>query len=176
MATSTKRQDNFPNYMSFIVTTSGTNVFTSFRINTPIPRSQVVSGNRATVMELLWVEWQPTFESLLDAFEESMQYGIFLGTPTVHEEISNPQSLISGELILLGLTAGGNMQAFPLRHNLQSADGYGFLLASDSFSAWLDSDGLAGTFSGHFRVYYRFVNIPVTEYIGLVQSQSTSNN
>lgn len=169
-----RRNDYFPNYMSWSITQTGNDDFTTDKIFTPIPRSQQMTGNKAIVMELLWMEVD--FHNMkLNAADEELFSAISTGgvptkIPTINE--GNCISYLSRELCFT--TSGAAMAVKPAIHNMQTNDGYGVLLGTDAFHASVDSlnTGIANQF--HFRLYYRFVQIPITEFIGLVQSQQTS--
>ncbi len=169
------RQDFYPNFMGFALTQTGGDTFTTVSINTPIPRV-AINGNRATVMELLWCDVESQ-NLILNAAVESITFGLTTGAPP------SDRSVISEGNAIFNLTAtfhehttGASILVQPLRYNFQSQDGFGFLLATDSFNAFIDSNATGVALAGNFRLYYRFVQIPVTEYIGIVQSQQQSRN
>ncbi len=165
------RTDFYPNYMSWEIVQTGADVFTTEKIFAPIPRGQVVSGNRATVMELLWLDCESN-NLALNALNEQIIFGLTTGSPpTARTEISSGSTICILEHKMQILTTGGSVIKQPIRHNFQTNDGYGHLLATDSFNAYIDSSNTGITLQGHFRLVFRFVSIPVTEYIGIVQSQ-----
>ena len=69
-----------------------------------------------------------------------------------------------------GTTTGFSTFVWPYRHQFQTLDGYGYLLASDSFRVSGRSVGQAAAVSFSWKLYYRFVDIPLSEFIGIVQS------
>ena len=172
----TTRQDNFPNYMSWVVELSAADVFTTDKIFTPIPRNQVISGNKAVVMELLWLDVViPNI--LLNAAAEFYEYGIVTGSvPTSAQWIGNGSVICASHVELHGLTTGLSMEFAPQgsRYDFQSKDGHGILLATDAFHAWGNGGATTVALTFNMRLYYRFVQIPVTEYIGIVQSQQSA--
>ena len=169
-----KRQDFFPNYMSWRVTESGADTFTTDKIFTPIPRSQVLIGNKATVMELLW--WEVSVPNIqLDAAGEFIICNISTGgVPTDVLGINEGNTVTYKYVELALLTSGAALIEQPFRYDMQSKDGYGMLLATDAFHSSVTSTNTGIALIFDFRLYYRFVQIPVTEYIGIVQSQQTS--
>ena len=168
------RQDYFPNYMSWKITESAADTYTTDKIFTPIPRSQVMTGNKAVVMELLWLEITcPNIT--FNAGEEFITCGIQTGgVPIAAQSIDegNVIGYLFRELSIL--TEGGSTHDFPMIYDFQSKDGFGMLLGTDAFHAWVFSGGTGVALAVSFRLYYRFVQVPVTEYIGIVQSQQTS--
>jgi len=74
-------KDVFPNFMSGKLSQVGAilNVFTTVRVQTPIPRLKV-SGNRATVMELLWCDLVVT-GGFPDGNANFYNFSMSIGTP-----------------------------------------------------------------------------------------------
>jgi len=61
----------------------------------------------------------------------------------------------------------------PWAYNFQSTDGYGYLLAADSFNvSFFPFAGPPGPFTqlAAWKLFYRFVDIPLSEFVGIVQS------
>lgn len=67
------------------------------------------------------------------------------------------------------------MQTSPFRYDFQSKDGFGFLLPSDAFhmSSQIIGPAVSGPTLVNWRLFYRFVQIPIEEFVGLVQSFQT---
>lgn len=49
--------------------------------------------------------------------------------------------------------------------------GHGFLLATDSIFQYCQSNGVGDNMSAYTRILYRFKDVSLQEYIGIVQSQ-----
>lgn len=64
------------------------------------------------------------------------------------------------------------LPTMPLRYDWQTRDGRGFLLPSDKFNISIKGEFLSGSiiFSVNWRLWYRFVEIPIAEFVGIVQS------
>jgi hypothetical protein len=176
MLTKSKRTDFFPNYMSWRLTGS-TNAFLTERIHTPIPR---ISGtaNRATVMELLWLEVEVEASGVppaMDAAAESYSFGLTTGpVPAAMLHIDEGNVLCHYGVVMNVVTTGGGVNPYIHRYNWQTTDGFGILLAADSFHAYYQSLNFASGRDADFRLYYRLVEIGIAEYIGITQSQQTS--
>jgi len=173
--TKAKRQDYFPNYMSWRITQApNPDDFTTDKIFTPIPRSQVLSGNRAIVMELLKLE--VVISNLaLNADNEFVYWSLATGgVPTDPDSIQKGSTFAFGRKEMCMLTSGSSIDTQPYVYNMQSQDGFGLLLATDAFHCSVNSNTTGANLIFDFRLFYRFVQIPVTEYIGIVQSQQTS--
>jgi len=168
-----KTLDAFPNYLSGEIILSAANTFTTSRENTPIPRL-ATSGARPTIMEVLWVDIAYTTTDLIadgDKLYFSIRTG---GVPTGIGNLSEGNVMVYNEVAKSLTTSGSDIIHYPIRVDLQSSDGYGQLLAADAFnvSAW--SVGQAAAIRVRWRMYYRFVQVPMSEYIGIVQSQSST--
>ncbi len=178
MAIPTSRQDKFPNYMSWTIDEINPQVFETIVINTPIPRNQIIRGNKATILELLWLVGD-VHNIVFSIANEFVEWGIKTGaTPTSAAEgrIGNGNVIAHKKQSLHIVASGGGIVESDIIFDFQSKDGFGMLLATDSFHAWM-FNGQTGIekLTGDFRLYYRFVQVPVTEYIGIVQSQQSSN-
>ncbi len=167
------RQDFYPNFMSFSMDQGGADTFVTVKINTPIPRI-TIQGSRATVMELLWIDMECK-NLLLNAVSEAVTFGMTTGTPrTDRSDISEGSTIFNLTVRMQMLTTGAGITVEPWRYNFQTQDGFGYLLATDSFNAYLESNATGVALVGAFRLFYRFVQIPVQEYIGIVQSQQAA--
>jgi len=165
--------DKFPNFMSGQITLSAANTFTTQQVFTPIPRLKT-SGNKATVMELLWIDLQWDGTDLIDVGDVvsgSMNTGV---PPTATTDLSDPRTLVVSRWEMGLTTSGASLFKQPERHEMQSLDGYGTLLASDSFHVAATSVTQAAAVILNWRIYYRFVEITVAEFVGLVQSTQQS--
>ena len=164
--------DRFPNYMTGLLTLSAANTFTTESIATPIPRLPTGSGASSTIMELLYLELDVRNTDFTTTADE-VEFGISLGsTPTVVVGIQAASSILNVHLDLTLTTSGAVLLVMPIRHSLQEENGFGYLLAADTINTTGNSAGMAAATQFRWRLYYRFVNVSLTEYIGIVQSQS----
>lgn len=168
-----KTLDAFPNYLSGSVLMSAANTATNSRVSTPIPRL-ATSGARPTIMEILWIDIEFTATDVIadgDAVELTFSTG---ATPSATQRIDDGSVIARLALDNNFVTSGMVLMRMPFRLDLQSKDGYGQLLASDSFNVRAESAGQAAAVNFRWRMYYRFVQVPMAEYIGIVQSQSST--
>ena len=171
-----KRVDIFPNFLTGTIAQTGVDLFTTVLVNTPIPRIQTTrSGNRATVMELLWIE--VLFPNVKMEAPNTVLLGIFtIGTTPINVlPYNNPRVFAEVRLDAHVLTAGAEgvgtmMTRQPYIYNMQSMDGHGYLLAAESFHVSIFSALTVVSNIMEWRMYYRFIDIPLSEFIGLVQS------
>lgn len=164
------RLDKFPNYMSFKVQQDGVNLFNNDQIVTPISRLSR-GGKKVTIMELLWVDFDYINIGFL-APGDSVIVGMSTGQfPIIAPTQGDPEVLFTHRTLIQGVGASWITTFNAQRYNFQSEDGHGLLMATDSFNAWIDTTGMAAVVTWSARVFYRFVEVGVTEYIGIVQSQ-----
>jgi len=91
-------------------------------------------------------------------------------TPTALLTFADPRTFAEIFVETAMTTSGATQVKWPLRHSFQDKGGYGYLLASDNFHVSADSTGQAGATISNWKLYYRFVDIPLTEFVGIVQS------
>ena len=164
--------DRFPNYMTGALTLSAANTFTTESIATPIPRLPTGSGATSTIMELLYLELDVRSTDFLVTADQ-VEFGISVGSsPSAVIGINNPSAVLQVSLDYALATSGSVLLHMPIRHSLQEENGFGFLLAADTINTTGNSVGMAAATIFRWRLYYRFVNVSLTEYIGIVQSQS----
>ena len=166
-----RNKDVYPNYFSMEMVMSNANVLTTKRIALPIPR--ITTGTSATIMEFLWSNW--TVDSLdMVAQGDTVIYACGIGpSPTASEAFEEKDGtvLFQGERMHHITTSGSIIMEWPVVCNWQTTDGHGVLVAADSMWMGLTTAGMAAASSLQLRVYYRFVTVSMTEYVGIVQSQ-----
>lgn len=164
--------DLFPNFLSGTLVESAADAFTTTQVFTPIPRLKTI-GNRATVMELLWID--AVIVTTLNAVGEGVSATFSLGSvPTALLNFEDPRVFGLIDFTIKGTIDGFMMFQNPIRIELTSVDGFGYLLASDAFHVSIDGTGTGVTNRIRWKMYYRFVSIPLTEFIGIVQSTQQS--
>ena len=164
--------DRFPQYIATSLTMTGANDFTTDRIQLPVNRLRV-SGGRAQMVELLWVETTFITHDFAAANDE-ITFSLSIGpTPTTVVRLFNPDSVMYRDQHFDVVTSGGGFLENTKRTELQSLDGFGFLVASDELHAAADTVGMAAAVTIDIRIYYRHVTVPIEEFIGLVQSQQS---
>ena len=162
--------DAFPNYFSGNLTSSAANTFTTSVITLPINRIGRVSGTKATVLEFLWVDLH--FQ-VIDLIANGDQLEFALSTPPAFGSMPDfaESNVIAFYSVENAFTTSGMALMSTKRINLQSADGHGTLVASENINVNLLTAGQAAATRVSFRVYYRFVQIPALEMMGILQSQ-----
>lgn len=164
--------DLFPNFLSGSLSETGADVFTTTQVFTPIPRLKTI-GNRATVMEILYID--VVINTTLNAAAESVLTQFVIGTtPTGALAFQDPRVFAHKQIFNFFVTSGMYALEMPLRIDLTTQDGFGFLLASDSFHVIIDGTATGVVNVVRWKMFYRFVNIPLAEFIGIVQSTQQS--
>jgi len=154
----------------------------------PVPISRLNGGKRATtatVMEVLKVMFilsnvDQTFDDTFSRKNIQIQLstssqrtnGIFPISPSVFAYCGHTY---------LGLVADDpTEQQFvvyrtdPNMQDLTDGAGHGVLIAGDYIYLGLDTAGFAAVGAATVKILYRFKEVGITEYIGMVQSQSAS--
>ena len=168
MSTST---DAFPNYFSGLLTLSAANTFTTQTITLPINRIGRVSGTKAVVLEFLWAVVDTKVTDFV-AGSDDLIFTIQMGpTATGVDSFDNPDVLATVHVENHLLTSGATLANEIHTMNMQSADGHGLLVASENIHITGDTSGMGAPTQFHWRIYYRFVQIPAMEMMGILQSQ-----
>lgn len=172
---SKKTIDRYPNYIGFeIEVPTGHSTQTTEQISMPIPRLQ--TKNRAQVIEILWVQGRAvTYYAPDNQIYNTLS--IYSGSPsTLDVGYQDPRCIIQKSFsndtnaTVIAPFTGNIYYSDDFRVDTMSQDGYGFLYAGDKLNATLTADnGNLGT-KYYVRIYYRFVDVSVQEYVGLVQS------
>ena len=163
--------DAFPNYFSGELTLTTANTFTTVPVRLPINRIGRVSGTKATVLEFLWISFthrNHDFLTIADNITFTVQTG---GAPTGIERLDAPDVIANWSTELGIVTSGAVLVDELVKIDLQSADGHGQLVAAEEVHISGDSTGMATATAFHWRIYYRFVQIPAMEMMGILQSQ-----
>ena len=170
-----------PQFLSGSVTTAVAN--TPVQVQFRLPISRLPTGGGATVIEVLkiYVDWALN-EAVASAVEIAKdQFFSFTTSPTATAQplnISNPLALMADGARMNGaFTAGGsyyNTNDARVDYDLTDGAGHGVLVGTDSLYCQYDTNGFTGLATFGFRILYRFKNVSLAEYIGIVQSQSVA--
>jgi len=152
------------------------NVYITNRVETPIPRL-TTSGGRSTVMELLWMDLETN--ATFTGGPDSLLFEMYVGTSASDIlGLDNPRVVVDWTYLQQGSsTQGMSSISLPWRYDFQTQDGYGYLLPADAFNiAMLGVDLIQQSLQIRWKLFYRFVQIPIQEYVGLVQSFIRTSN
>lgn len=125
-------------------------------------------------MEFLYIEAECATTDLV-ADGDTLEFGMSVGAaPTVVPRLNTATTVARVRYVRqAGATESAIVLQWPYRINLQDANGYGFLVAADTLNIAATSSGQAAANVWRFRIYYRFVTIPISEYVGIVSSLMT---
>lgn len=171
-------RDVNPQLFSATVTQGATNATTTLAFASPVPKAIFGRANTATVMEVLKVYY---CSAPLDPFGAAEEYqficcvigtkdyaasATYFSEPTV---FSGARWDSQGAFTATGTYGFGYVQ--PITHDLSDGDGHGVLVASDYIYIQVNSQSQGAAKTVNLKILYRFKNIPIAEYVGIVQSQ-----
>lgn len=144
-----------------------------------VPRIILGGQGIATIMEILRVDW---YIGIQDLGDPTSINGAYLSTralrgqaeaatvTAIAEDFNDPGTFGAA---LEHHGTGGHTINLPLSVDLTDANGNGVLIATDKFFA--TTVNVFGTLPslGTAKILYRMVNVGITEYVGIVQSQLT---
>ena len=171
-------KDVSPQWLSFA--TLQTAADTTTTISQAIPRQFLQQGQKMVqVMEVLKVIFDfPSFNAIASAAESSDSMSIMLSTTsflTTGVSWSEPRVFAGWRVARLGaFTAAGSYgYAEPRMVVVDTSDGagHGILIATDNIFSQVVSAGTGQANNVSTKIMYRWKNIPIEEFVGLVQSQ-----
>jgi len=177
-----RRVDEFANFIVSEIRLDAAldDIAGSVRVQTPLPRIKT-SGKRATVLEILWCEFLvPTIALNFDrnAISSILNIQLAIGSPGAILKFSDPRVFAQIEIDANFLNnVNGNTRLIfpqqPFRYELQTrGTGAGYLLTAEAFNFNVALSGQNVGFGVvvQLKVWYRFVEIGLDEFVGLVQS------
>jgi len=173
--------DIMPQMMVFDSGSRTTDDYIVEKVALPVPRIGTMR-NKATIYEILWVEWYLGIENLEDVTANSTQWGyLTTGTTrttglaatldTLAEDVADPKVVSIAIQTSKKATSGASVQTMPIVDDLTDRNGNGILVAADSLFIIKGATDQTTNARAVARVGFRLVNVGVTEYVGIVQSQ-----
>lgn len=185
-----------PQFISWIVTETSTDATTSLAVAVPIQRMSQ-GGGRAQVLEVLCVKYEANTVGGSNGTETSHRYSnernwLSGTTPTLNRasvsvaistrsfgttqvQYNDPTVFSYYNLTRFGaFTAGGSYAVAivePYVDDLTDGAGHGFLVATDNIYIQISSTGTNAPQACRGKIYYRWKNVGLQEYIGIVQGQ-----
>jgi hypothetical protein len=157
--------DTNPQYMTNTCLQSGTDTTTSVSIALPIDRLRY-SGNKVGVVEALkvWFDWRtPVAASTIGAALTTKSFGatkVQFNEPSLISYLHETTNTISP------------VTNYPVCFDLTDDAGHGILIATDTINLQCFSASTSATNEIDFKLEYRYKDVTLQEYIGIVQSQS----
>jgi len=164
------RRDKYPQFFCGTLTETAANTFTTTSIN--IPTNLLMQGGKQrTIIEVLWVDMDVRGHDGATASVVQLAFTIG-GTPTAVLAQNDPRYFAGYNDNVIITTSGLFHDKQQKRFNLQSKDGYGYLIAGDRFHISIVGGSQTNALGLNWRIYYREVGVSVMEYVGIVQQQS----
>lgn len=166
-----------PQLLSFSAAQSGADTTTTTTQALPIQR--LPTGGRSQVLEVLKVfAHVPVFGAVASATEAADSVSVFLSTSsfgTTAITYSEPRVFWASIRAMEGaFTAAGTYSRTEndiIETDLTDGAGHGLLIATDNIFCQVQSVGTGGTNTARIKLLYRWKNVGLREYVGLVQSQ-----
>ncbi len=172
-------RDVNPQFLSDSAGQSAADTTTTTAVVLPVQRIASNAPNQAVIVEVLKVFIDfPRFPDIATVTEAVDSMSIAFTTRnqgTTLTNLSEPTLFARFEKLRSGaFTAAGTysmmdpqIEAF----DLTDGAGHGVLIATDQIFVQVQSIGTGNANTLHFKILYRWKRVPLTEYIGIVQSQ-----
>jgi len=171
-------KDVNPQYMQGLVTLTAANTATEVTLGTPIVRVGPQTGGKSIIMELLkaYVDFPAIDADAAAATARAMTFSIQTVASTAVTTLDNPRNLCFMSLDNRNaFTAAGTgtlaERVDPTVWDFTDGAGHGVLVATDNIFIAANTQGQAGASTFRFKLLYRFKEVSLVEYIGIVQSQ-----
>lgn len=160
--------DVSPQFLSIAATQSGADTSTTTSFSIPVQR--LPTGARAQVMEVLKIFFmagntQVEVDNTVNCFLSTTSFG------TTATTISEPRVFAAWSKQLVLTTSGEAINVEPIIQDLTDGAGHGILIATDQIFAQVNSATTSVANTVRMKIMYRWKNVPLAEYIGIVQSQ-----
>jgi len=170
-------KDVNPQYMTLSGTQTGADTFTQFQVQIPIQRLQ--TQGRAQVMEVLRVKFVASNLIASSAAATQHELAIALTTKTFAAAVTFAEPTCFAfyqKTNVNAFTAGGTgllaNEVEPYDYDCTDGSGHGFLVASDNIFLQIASVATGVANAAQVKIYYRWKDVSIQEYVGIVQSQS----
>lgn len=166
-----------PQYMSGSVTLSAANTYTQLAVQVPVQRISPQRADRALVLEAIRLYANiPELDNTAaaEAFYNA-QFGLSTRSATGIQGLGSPTTLAFLERSAhKAFTAGGSYETVysdPQVFDFTDGAGHGVLVATDAIYLQAITTGYVGAGVFAWKLLYRWKEVSLTEYIGIVQSQ-----
>jgi len=147
--------------------------------NLPIQRPNA-TGKKAVIMEILRVDW---YQCLEDGAQGTLTTWSYLTTNTQRQtgetasdlemanDAADPRTFANAGDFRLLQTSGAIDRRMPHSVDMTDGAGNGYLFAADTLTMVSMNRGSVQTSSVIAKILYRWVEVGLIEYLGIVQSQ-----
>jgi hypothetical protein len=167
-------KDTKPQFINGYITLSALNTYTELALNLPINPAATVSGGKGNqkvrVMEFLkvFIEMAPD----IIAEDALIQFALCYNT---HAAMVAPNQtadyIVKAIQDLQIITSGVSCFNLPIVIDLTDGSGNGVLVAVNKIFASAFSVGQGAAMTFGYKILFRYVDIDVSEYVGIVQGQ-----
>jgi len=160
-----------PQWFTMNATESATDTTTTEAF--PIPIQRLPSGRGAQVMEIFKVFWWPGNAIV----ETDNTTTIVLSTRnwgTTAVPFSDSSTIARFRRHVIITTSGSSVEDEPYCMDLTDGAGHGMLVATDNLYVQIISANTGQVVDAVLRLLYRWKNVGLSEYVGIVQSQTSS--
>ena len=176
-------KDVNPQYLSGLLTMSAANTATEITLGTPIVRvgGAGASASKSIIMEILKVFVQMPEVDVDAAAATSRTLGLAVmtassGATPALPNLDNPRVIAwFMHSVRNAFTAAGtgilDLQNDSYCFDCTDGAGHGILVATDNLFIVANTAGQTAASSFRFKILYRFKEVSLVEYIGIVQSQ-----
>lgn len=160
-------RDVNPQFLHMLATQSGADATTTTTF--PIPVQRLPTAGKSQVMEVLkvfaWFSNLAEVDSQMNAFFSTKSFGTTATTP------SEPTVFAAFQRSVALTTSGQIIDVQPYTMDLEDSAGHGFIVATDNIFLQVASTTTSATNTVRAKIYYRWKNVGLAEYVGVVQSQ-----
>lgn len=168
--------DVSPQLLTMALTMSAANTFTQSEIPLPINRFRE-KGKHVIVVEMLKTYWETTEAdannaaggNILSSFAQISTASQTSFSPNFSQVVSYAVRNYRGAFTAAGTFQTVHSEPFVVDHT--DGAGHGILLATDNIFLGMTTANFVGAASVVVKMLYRFKQISLEEYIGIVQSQ-----
>lgn len=139
----------------------------------PISRLRQV-GRRTAVIEFLKLYVDLIADTPTEGVDLNIAFILSTNNATVSSYlagISDPRTLAFARIVKQFTTSGVVSYASPIVIDLTDGAGNGVLVATDTITMSIISSGAGVAVNGTIKALYRITDVPLEEYVGIVQSQ-----
>lgn len=157
-------------YTSVLVTESAANTFTQVEMQLPVLRGNFGGQNKYQVIELLSVWIDPSEGD--GATGSGRRVQVATSSQSAMIGMEDPDLVDKWEDAIIITTSGLYAPQRPIIHDHNDGAGHGEIIATNSLFIGLQGVSQTNALTARVRVYYRFKNIGVNEFVGLAIQQN----
>lgn len=168
-----------PQWLTVIVTAPGGASDYSV-VEFTVPRIIMAAANTAQIMEILRVDWYMGISNLGDndviilgylSTRPIRQTGDATTLLALSADLQNSTVMAAALSSEVETTTGALHREMPQSVSMNDGNGNGTLVATSSMFATVGQFSDAAPSAATVKILYRMVNVGITEYVGIVQSQ-----